>query len=144
MTNLEAVRLVNRNKRIENIEPTVILAGQDGRPPTFLLDNGIRPVSTHVVVSAHLALAVSDQEEGVPGLGDLEIVTGLDEPPAVGHEEPLLGEDGAPFELVHGVGAVPRRGEGSHSLGAVVGLFGGFAGEPAAHGDLNDFKKYTV
>lgn len=64
-------------------------------------------MSADVVMGPDLPLSVSDDEEGEACLSDAHIVAFFGKPCGMSSNKPSLGEDGASFQLIHGIGAIP-------------------------------------
>lgn len=86
----------------------MVLASENAHVTTLLLDQGVRTVTTHIVVTVDVALAILHQEEVETGFRDLSEVSGVFKPVGVGNKNPALGEDRSPFELVHARRPVPH------------------------------------
>lgn len=97
-----------RQFAIESITPAMISTCEDLRiSRAFFLDDGIRAVPADVVESVDGALPVFGDDEVVACNGVAEPVAGVFEARAVCHEEPVAGEDGAAFHVVHCLGGIP-------------------------------------
>jgi hypothetical protein len=64
-------------------------------------------MATDIQESLELLLAISDDEEFVPGDLKVDKVSNLFEAELVGYAEPSFGEDGTLFELEEAILAIP-------------------------------------
>lgn len=85
----------------------MVAAGEDVSAALVFLDDGVGAVATDVVEGVDFLAAVHDDDEVVAGHIVTEEVARLLDSRAVGEEEPLAGEDGSSFELIHLFGRVP-------------------------------------
>lgn len=82
----------------------------------LILNHRIRTVTTDVMVSSNLPIAIFYQEERVSCLRDLDIAANLWEPQLVRDKDPFLGKDSAALQLKHRRRRIPIRREGQHRL----------------------------
>lgn len=85
----------------------MILAGQDGNLPRILLHEGVGPMSAHVVMSPDLPLAILYKEKREASFSYPDELSWIAKSGLVRDQNPLLGKDGSPLELIHGRGGVP-------------------------------------
>lgn len=85
----------------------MVFACQNGCLARVLLDNGIGAVPANVVMRPNLALAVFNQKERIASLCYSHKVANVRKSQYMGNEQPLLGKDGSPLQLIHSRGRVP-------------------------------------
>lgn len=85
----------------------MVLARKDLRDAFVFRDYGKSSMSAHVVERSNNAFTISNHKERVSCLVETVPLAVLGKSQFVGYQQPVLGEDGSPLELVYVLGSVP-------------------------------------